>query len=85
MQQEVLLVIPGAGDESVGHKALIEPETTVADLLRAADLNPSDWQLQRKQGDSLISLRSQDKVADHVSAGEKVFALMCQLVVGSIR
>lgn len=82
MQQEVLLVIPGAGDESVGHKALIEAETTVADLLRAADLNPSEWQLQRKQGDSLISLGSQDKVADHVSAGEKIFAFMSEMVVG---
>lgn len=82
MAQEVLLVIPGAGDESVGHKALIEPETTVADLLRAADLNPNEWQLQRKQGDSLVSLRSQDKIADHVQAGEKVFAFMSEMVVG---
>jgi hypothetical protein len=82
MAHEVLLVVPGAGDESIGHKALIEAETTAADLLRAANLNPTEWQLQRKQGDSLVSLGNQDKIADHVQAGEKVFAFMSEMVVG---
>lgn len=82
MTQEVLLVVPGAGGETVGHKALIEPDTTVADLLRAADLDPSKWQLQIKRGEKLVSLRSEDRLSEHVQAGEKVFAFSTEMVVG---
>ena len=84
MTDEVLLVIPGAEGESTGRWAVIEPDTTVADLLRAADLNPSEWQLQIKRGEKVISLRSEDKLADHVQAGEKVFAFSTKMVVGLV-
>lgn len=82
MTKEVLLVIPGTGEESVGRKAMIEPDTIVADLLSAADLNPNDWQLQIKQGDKMVTLRSQDKLSEYVQAGEKVFAFPTGMVVG---
>ena len=81
MTKEVLFVVPGAGDETVGRPALIEEDTTVADLLRAADLNPSDWQVQVMQGDEPVSLASDDKLAQHVKEGAKVFAIP-PMVVG---
>jgi len=83
MNQEILLVIPGAGDESTGHQAVIEPETTVADLLRAAGLNPTDWQLQVKQGENLVSLGAQDRIADYTHNGDKVHAFPTNMVVGT--
>jgi hypothetical protein len=82
MTHEVLLVITGNGDDSVGRRAMIESDTTVADLLRAADLNPSEWQLQIKNGEKLVSLQSEDKLLDHVQAGEKVYAYPSRMVVG---
>ena len=83
MSYEVLLVIPGAGDETVGRRAMIEPDTTVADLLRAANLNPSEWQLEIKQGEQGVTLAGQDKLSEHVQAGEKVFAVPTDMMVGA--
>ena len=85
MTQEVLLVIPGAGEETVGRRAAIEPDTTVADLLRAADLNPNEWNLQIKQGEKLITLGNNDKLSEHLQAGEKVYAFPASMVVGIAR
>jgi hypothetical protein len=84
MTDEVLLVVPGAGDETVGRRAVIEPDTTVADLLRAADLDPIRWQLQIKRGEKLVSLRSEDRLSEYVQAGEKVFAFSTEMVVGLV-
>jgi len=83
MNQEILLVIPGAGDESTGHQAVIEPETTVTDLLSAAGLNPTDWQLQVKNGEKFVSLGAQDRIADHTQDGDKVHAFPTSMVVGT--
>ena len=83
MTQEVLFVVPGTGDETVGRTALIEEETTVADLLRAADLSTGDWQVQVFQGDDLVSLAGEDRLAQHVVAGQKVFAVP-PMVVGAV-
>lgn len=82
MTQEILLVIPGADNELEGRPALIEPDTTAADLLRAAKLNPDQYQVQIKQGEELVSLGSQDRIAEHVKAGEKVFAFPAGMTVG---
>lgn len=82
MPAEILLVVPGAGDESVGHQAFIEPDTTAADLLRAANLNPDQYQLQVKNGEKLVSLSSNDRVADYVHSGDKVFAIPSNMIVG---
>jgi hypothetical protein len=82
MNQEILFVIPGAGGELEGRPALIEPETTAADLVQAAQLKPDQWQIQVKQNGQLVSLSSQDRVADYVSAGDKVFAVMSDMTVG---
>jgi hypothetical protein len=84
MTQEILLVIPGADGEGIGHKAVFEPDTIVADLLHAADLPPGQWQLQVKRGEKLIALRSDDKLSDHVQAGEKVYATSTEMVVGVV-
>lgn len=82
MTQEILLVIPGTGNELEGRPAMIEPDTTVADLLQAANLNPNQYQLQIKQGEQMVSLGSKDRIAEHVSAGSKVFALPAGMTVG---
>lgn len=82
MTQEVLLVIPGADGESTGRQAVIEQDTTVADLLRAADLDPSEWRIQIRRGEKLISLSSEDKLSQHVQDREKVYASPAGMVVG---
>lgn len=82
MTKQILLVVPGAGDESTGYPVVIEADTTVADLLNAANLNAKDYLLQVQQGEQRISLQSQDRVADHVQAGDKVFAMPSNIVVG---
>ena len=81
--QEILFVIPGAGDEMEGRPAMIEPDTTAADLLRAANLSPDRYQLQVKQGEKMMALGSQDRVATYVTAGDKVFAVPADMTVGS--
>ncbi len=82
MTQENLLVIPGNNDESTGSKVVIDSDTTVADLLAAAHLNANNYMLQVEKGGRKISLQSQDRLADHVQAGEKVFAVPSHMVVG---
>lgn len=83
MPQEILLVVPGAEGEATGHQAFIEPDTTVADLLQAANLSSDQFQLQAKHGEKLVSLSAHDRVADHVQAGDKVFAVPSNMIVGT--
>lgn len=85
MTKEILLVIPGTGEESIGHRVMIEPDTTVADLFTAANLNPREYMLQVQKGDKRLSLQSEERVFEHVQAGDKVFATPANIVVGLAR
>lgn len=72
---EVWLVVPGTDDEGEGRPAYIEDETTVAELLEAAELDPRLYQLSYKVNDEQFGvLSNQDRVSDYVANGEKVFA-----------
>ncbi|KKL77291.1 hypothetical protein LCGC14_2036330 [marine sediment metagenome] len=78
----IWLIIPGADEEAEGREAPIEPGTTAAQLLRAADMNPAHWQLRLEHGDEVIVLGAQDDVYSAVEEGEKVFAASTKMVVG---
>ena len=82
MKKRVTLVIPGAGEEAEARDGEIEAGDTVADVLRAADKDPSTWRayLQRSNGD--VSLNAQDDLFAAIVDGEKVFVEPASMVVG---
>jgi len=83
MPDEVLFIIPGAGGkESTGRRAIFEEDTTVDDLLRAADLDPQQWGLEIKHGQETVPLGGHDKLSEHVQAGDKVFGVPMGMTVG---
>ena len=82
MDKQVTLIIPGAGDEAEARDAPIKPGTTVADLLRAAGMDPARWQIQLKRGDGFRSLSGRDNLYAAVEDGEKVYAVPKDIVVG---
>jgi hypothetical protein len=82
MDKTITLIIPGAGDEAEARDAPIGPGTTAADILRAADKEPQNWQLQLQREAGFVSLSGQDDVYEQVKAGEKVFAVPKDIVVG---
>lgn len=81
MNKSLLLVVPGADDESTGYPVVVDEHTTVADLLHAAHLDTDKWGLQVKHGTGVISLRSEDVVATHVQENDKVFAHPTDMIV----
>ncbi len=82
MTKNIFLVVPGDGSESTGYPVVIESDTTVADLLGAANLSSTDYMLQKQQGEKRVTLSNQDRVSDHVQEGEKVFAYPANMIVG---
>ena len=80
MAVPVIVVVPGANGD-MGHPFRVEPHHTAADVLAAAGLNSNEWVLHVKQGEELISLASDERVAGHVETGDKVYALSSQMVV----
>ena len=84
MNKSLLLVIPGTGEESTGYPVVIDEHTTVADLLRAANLETDKWGIQVKQGTQSIALSSQDVVSAHVQENDKVFAYPTDMIVARL-
>lgn len=82
MDKTINVIIPGAEGQTVGHDATIHPGTTTAEVLRAAGKDPSRWQLQRKQGESFVSLGANDDIFAKVESGDKLFASPTDLTVG---
>jgi hypothetical protein len=82
MAKNIMLVIPGAEGQAEGREAPIEPGTTAADLLRAANLDPDRWQLQLKRGDGFLSVSGHDDLHAQVNDGEKAYAVSREMVVG---
>jgi hypothetical protein len=80
--KQVTVIIPGAGDEAEARDAAIQPGTTAADVLRAAQKDPQNWQLQLKRGEGFVSLSGKDDVHQQVQDGEKVYAVPKDIVVG---
>jgi len=82
MSKKVTLIMPGAGEDREARDAPIEPGTTAADLLKAANLDPEQWLLQLRRGDGFISLSGGDVLWDRVQEGEKVFPAAKNMTVG---
>jgi hypothetical protein len=82
MEKQITVIIPATGDEAEARDAAIQPGTTAADVLRAADKNPQEWQLQLKRGEGFVSLSGRDDVHRQVQDGEKVYAVPKDIVVG---
>jgi len=82
MEKQIIVIIPGTGDEAEARDAAILPGTTAADVLRAAQKDPQDWQLQLKRGEGFISLSGRDDVHQQVQDGDKVYAVPRNIVVG---
>jgi hypothetical protein len=80
--KRVTLVVPGAGDAAEARDAEISPGVTAVEVLRAADMDPQEWQLQVKQGNGSISLSAQDDLYQRVQNGDKVFAVPKTMTVG---
>lgn len=82
MSKNVVLVIPGTGEEAEAHDAPIKAGNTPADLLRAAGKDPANWQIQIKRGKGFKSLSGADDLFSAVKDGDKVFAVPADIVVG---
>lgn len=83
MNREILFVIPGSGDEVVAQRAVIESDTKASDLLQAAHLDPTAWNLQVRKGDEMVTLAAAETLLPHVESGEKIFAFPKNVVVGA--
>jgi len=82
MDKPITVIVPGTEGQSEGRDAMIHAGTTAADLLRAAGKDPTRWQLQRKQGESFVSMAANEDVFAKVENGEKVFAAPSDMTVG---
>lgn len=78
----VWLIVPGAGEEAEGRDATVQPGHTAADLLRAADKDPSDWMLQLQRDGEFLSMSGTDDVYAHVKDREKLHIVAKNMVVG---
>lgn len=79
----IWLVTAGAEDTAEGREAPLEPGTTAAQLLNAADMNPDHWQLYLELDDGTLNLSSHDELYDLVEDGEKVYVASTKMVVGA--
>lgn len=82
MEKHISVIIPGAGEEAEARDAAIDQGTTVADILRAANLDPQRFRLELQRNGGLQSLAAKDDVYGQVKEGEKVFVRPADIVVG---
>lgn len=82
MNKQITVIIPGAGEEAQARDATIGPGTTVADILRSANLDPDRWRLELQRDGGSVTLASNDDVYAQVKDKEKVFVRPADMVVG---
>lgn len=82
MDKKIVVVAPGAQGQNEGREATIHPGNTAADVLRAAGFDPSQYQLQRKQGDAVTSIAATDDLFAKVNEGEKLYVVSTKMAVG---
>jgi hypothetical protein len=77
-----LAMIGSTTDDRQALQVVIEPSTTVADILRQANLHPGDYEIQVRRGSETLALGLADRVYDYVMAGEKIVASPGKIDVG---